>query len=103
MNWIISGVWDVRLQWHLLAKPYLTLQQAIEEALALETTEHFIQMIHKGSSQPTSKKPILVHHDDISDNELSSSEDKDVHQVKPEHGKFRRHLSVWVVGIATLN
>lgn len=90
INWIICGVRDIRLQWHLLAKPDLTLQQAIEETLASETAEHSTQEISKASSPPTSKKPILVHLDGITDDESYSSKDKDVHGVKPESGKFKR-------------
>lgn len=55
MDWIICGIWDIELQQGLLAKPELTLQQAIGEALALETAKHSAQELCKARSLPTSQ------------------------------------------------
>lgn len=79
----------MRLQ-RLLAKPDLTLQQAIEEAVAAETTEHSAQEIHKSSSLQYHKRLLPVHHNDVSNEKSSNSKDEEIYQVKPECGKFKK-------------
>ncbi|CAI5783449.1 Hypothetical predicted protein [Podarcis lilfordi] len=82
MDRIVYGVRDIHLQWRLLAKPDLTLQKAIEEAVAQE--------IRKSSSPRLSRKPVPVHHEEASSDEASSSEDDDMHQTKWERRKFQQ-------------
>ncbi|CAI5779509.1 XP_034969502.1LOW QUALITY PROTEIN: uncharacterized protein K02A2.6-like [Podarcis lilfordi] len=86
MDQIVCGVRDIRLQRCLLAKPDLTLQKAIEEAVALEAA----QEIRKASSPRLARKPVPVHHEEPSSDEASSSEDDDVHQTKRECRKFQQ-------------
>ncbi|CAI5761694.1 Hypothetical predicted protein [Podarcis lilfordi] len=88
MDPIVCRVQDIRLQRHLLAKPDLTLQKAIEEAVALEAAELSTQEIRKASSPRLAKKPVPVHHEEASSDEPFSSEDNDMNQTKRERGKF---------------
>ncbi|CAI5765378.1 XP_034969502.1LOW QUALITY PROTEIN: uncharacterized protein K02A2.6-like [Podarcis lilfordi] len=90
MDQIICGVWDIRLQRRLLAKPDLRLQKAIEEAVASEATKCSAQEIRKASSPHLARKPVPVHHEEASSDEASSSEDDDVHQTKRECRKFQK-------------
>ncbi|CAI5771789.1 Hypothetical predicted protein [Podarcis lilfordi] len=90
MDQIVCGVRDIHLQWRLLAKPDLTLQKAIEEAVASEAAERSAQEICKASSPRLAREPVPVHHEEASSNEASSSEDDDVHQTKREHRKFQQ-------------
>ncbi|CAI5780202.1 Hypothetical predicted protein [Podarcis lilfordi] len=89
MDRIVCGVRDIHLQRRLLAKPDLTLQKAIEEAVA-EAAERSAQEIRKSSSPRLARKPVPVHHEEASSDEASSSEDDDVHQTKRECRKFQQ-------------
>ncbi|CAI5779723.1 Hypothetical predicted protein [Podarcis lilfordi] len=60
MDQIVCGVQDIRLQRHLLAKPDLTLQKAIEEAAASEAVELSAQETHK-ASRPYLKDYVVGH------------------------------------------
>ncbi|CAI5768341.1 Hypothetical predicted protein [Podarcis lilfordi] len=60
MDQIVCGVRDIRLQWHLLAKPDLTLQKATEEAVASEAVELSAQEIHK-ANRPYLKDYVVGH------------------------------------------
>ncbi|CAI5786801.1 Hypothetical predicted protein [Podarcis lilfordi] len=90
MDRIVCGVRDIHLQRRLLAKPDLTLQKAIEEAVASEAAERSAQEIRKASSPRLARKPVPVHHEEASSDEASSSEDDDVHQTKRERRKFQQ-------------
>ncbi|CAI5777136.1 Hypothetical predicted protein [Podarcis lilfordi] len=90
MDRIVCGVRDIHLQRRLLAKPDLTLQKAIEEAVASEAAERSAQEIRKSSSPRLARKPVPVHHEEASSDEASSSEDDDVHQTKRERRKFQQ-------------
>ncbi|CAI5793322.1 Hypothetical predicted protein [Podarcis lilfordi] len=90
MDRIVCGVWDIRLQQRLLARSDLTLQKAIEEAVASEAAERSAQEIRKASSPHLTRKPVPVHHKEASSDEASSSEDNDVHQTKRECRKFQQ-------------
>ncbi|CAI5767232.1 Hypothetical predicted protein [Podarcis lilfordi] len=90
MDRIVCGVWDIHLQRRLLAKPGLTLQKAIEEAVASEAAQRSAQEIRKSSSPCLARKPVPVHHEEASSDEASSSEDDDVHQTKRERRKFQQ-------------
>ncbi|CAI5788032.1 Hypothetical predicted protein [Podarcis lilfordi] len=69
---------------------YLTVQKAIEEAVASEAAERSAQEIRKASSPRLARKTVPVHHEEASSDEASSSEDDDVHQTKGERGKFQQ-------------
>lgn len=69
------------------------MQRAIDEGVVAETAEHFTQEILKASSLPNPKRPLSVHHNDVSDEESSSSKDKDIYWVKPECRKFRKQTT----------
>ncbi|CAI5793272.1 Hypothetical predicted protein [Podarcis lilfordi] len=84
MDRIVCGVWDIRLQRCLLAKPDLTLLKAIEEAVASEAADP------QASSPRLARKPVPVHQEEVSSDEASSSEDDDVHQTKQERRKFQQ-------------
>nr|XP_034959630.1 uncharacterized protein K02A2.6-like [Zootoca vivipara] len=57
---------------------------------ATEAAELSTQEIRKASSPHSTKKPIQVHHEEVSSHETSSSdEDNDVHQTKRERRKFK--------------
>ncbi|CAI5762137.1 Hypothetical predicted protein [Podarcis lilfordi] len=90
MDRIVCRVWDIHLQRRLLAKPDLTLQKAIEEAVASEAAERFAQEICKASSPRLARKPVPVHHEEASSEEASSSEDDDMQQRKREHRKLQQ-------------
>ncbi|CAI5773944.1 Hypothetical predicted protein [Podarcis lilfordi] len=90
MDGIVCGVRDIYLQWRLLAKPDLTLQKAIEEAVASEAAERSAQEIRKASSPRLARKPVPVHHEEASSDKASSSEEDDVHQTKRERRKFKQ-------------
>ncbi|CAI5780741.1 Hypothetical predicted protein [Podarcis lilfordi] len=90
MDRIVCRVRDIHLQRRLLAKPDLTLQKAIEEAVASEAAERSAQEIRKSSSPRLARKPVPVHHEEASSDEGSSSEDDDVHQTKRECRKFQQ-------------
>uniref|UniRef100_A0A670I4V1 Gypsy retrotransposon integrase-like protein 1 n=1 Tax=Podarcis muralis TaxID=64176 RepID=A0A670I4V1_PODMU len=90
MDRIVCGVRDIHLQRRLLAKPDLTLQKAIEEAVASEAAERSAQEIRKSSSPRLAREPVPVHHEEASSDEASSSEDDDVHQTKRERRKFQQ-------------
>uniref|UniRef100_A0A670K393 CCHC-type domain-containing protein n=1 Tax=Podarcis muralis TaxID=64176 RepID=A0A670K393_PODMU len=90
MDRIVCGVRDIHLQRRLLAKPDLTLQKAIEEAVASEAAERSAQEIRKSSSPRLAREPVPVHHEEASSEEASSSEDDDVHQTKRERRKFQQ-------------
>ncbi|CAI7935201.1 Hypothetical predicted protein, partial [Podarcis lilfordi] len=85
-----DALMDIHLQRRLLAKPDLTLQKAIEEAVASEAAERSAQEIRKSSSPRLARKPVPVHHEEASSDEASSSEDDDVHQTKRERRKFQQ-------------
>lgn len=59
---LVCGMRDIKLQRHLLTNSDLTLQQAIDDARATETTEQFILKIYKLKIDIIAEAQMIVIH-----------------------------------------
>lgn len=72
---LVCGVRDIKLQRRLLAKYNLTLQIAMKEAQASETSSRSTEEIQRSNSLSTLWKMVSVYH-------MDEEEDEDIHQLK---------------------
>lgn len=75
LDWLVCGVRDINLQRHLLAKPNLTLQTALDEARATESSNRLAAALQKNGSPPASRRTATVHWESTEHEESTDIED----------------------------
>lgn len=81
-DWLVLGLRDLTLQSRLLARPQITLKEALEEASATEASQKSAEAMKKMKNGSPSKDEASVHYEEAGTD--SDEEEDEVHHLQSE-------------------